>query len=230
MVLQNGNFGGTFSPTSPMGRIIFEGTGLNVQQDVITLEDSNQGVNLFSNSGFRPQANADDCAISGDGGLALRCGNTISNYIGTLPDGSSWLERLTTAPSPLKSFTVPITTNSVISSTLTSGAPFSVMSTTPVTNLVSQSAQGLVLSGTTLAIGGSSLNPGYCTSGTATVTGATTSMVAIASPTADPLATGTPNGLAIWAYVSAVNTVTVEVCAIVMTTPVSTTYNVRVSK
>jgi hypothetical protein len=45
----------------------------------------------------------------------------------------------------LKTFKVPITTTSVISSTLTSGAPFSIISTTPVANLVSQSAQGLVL-------------------------------------------------------------------------------------
>lgn len=80
-----------------------------------------------------------------------------------------------------------------------------------------------VLSGTSSSIGGSALLAGACSSGTATVTGATTSMVAQIDPNTYP------GDGAIWeAYVSASNTVTVKVCAIVALTPTASTYNVRV--
>lgn len=79
------------------------------------------------------------------------------------------------------------------------------------------------LSGTTSNIGGSALAVGACSSGTVTITGATTSMVAQASPVTYP---GDGN---VWsAYVSAANTVTVKVCAIVAGTPTASNYNVRV--
>lgn len=83
------------------------------------------------------------------------------------------------------------------------------------------------LSGTTSAIGGSALLAGQCAQGTATVTGATSSMVATASPSSDPDSV-LSTGIAIYSFVSASNTVTVRVCAIVAVTPASTTYNVRV--
>ena len=83
------------------------------------------------------------------------------------------------------------------------------------------------LRGTTAAIGGGALTPGSCAAGTATVTGATSSMVASASPSADPDST-LSTGIAIYAFVSSSNTVTVRVCAIVTVTPASTTYNVAV--
>lgn len=86
-----------------------------------------------------------------------------------------------------------------------------------------------VLSGTTGSIGGGALAAGACASGTATVTGATTSMTVNASPVASPLADAS-HGLSVWAFVSASNTVTVEVCAIVATTPTARAYNVRVLK
>jgi hypothetical protein len=79
------------------------------------------------------------------------------------------------------------------------------------------------LSGTTGSIGGSLLTIGTCSSGTATVTGATTSMVASASPVTYP---GDGN---YWlAYVSASNTVTVKLCAVATLTPTASAYNVRV--
>jgi len=80
-----------------------------------------------------------------------------------------------------------------------------------------------VLTGTTGAIGGGALAAGACTSGNVTVTGATTSMIAIAGPVTYP-----GDGTDWSAYVSAANTVTVKVCALVVITPTSTTYNVRV--
>ena len=84
-------------------------------------------------------------------------------------------------------------------------------------------ASNLPLSGTTGSIGGSSLTAGTCTSGTASITGATTSMVAVASPV-----TYYGDGFSTSAYVSAANTVTVKICSIVTATPTATTFNVRV--
>lgn len=78
-------------------------------------------------------------------------------------------------------------------------------------------------SGTTSSIGGGALLAGACTSGTVTVTGATTSMVAVASPNTYP------GDGALWnAQVTSSNTVTVRVCADVALTPTASTYNVRV--
>ncbi len=80
-----------------------------------------------------------------------------------------------------------------------------------------------VLFGTTSSLGGSLLTAGSCTSGTVSITGATTSMVATASPVTYP---GDGN---YWlAYVSASNTVTVKVCAVLSLTPTASAYNVRV--
>lgn len=79
------------------------------------------------------------------------------------------------------------------------------------------------LSGTTGNIGGGLLTIGACTSGTVTVTGATTSMAATASPVTYP-----GDGSDWKAYVSSANTVTVKVCAIIALTPTASNYNVRV--
>jgi hypothetical protein len=206
---------------------------------LITLGDSN-GFKTLATPGHRPTNDANDTWIGLDNAdavvsqfqLAFGAPVSISSYIGNVGDNTNFLERLDAING--KTFNVPIIANQPIKSTVTtiSGlAPFTVLSTVPVANLASQFAQGLVFKGTTGNIGGSLLNAGQCTSGTATVNNATTSMTAIASPSANPLATGTAlNGLAIWAYVSALNTVTVEICAIVQTTPNQTTYNVRVSQ
>jgi hypothetical protein len=82
---------------------------------------------------------------------------------------------------------------------------------------------GLVLTGTTGSIGGGALLAGACTSGTVSVTNATTSMVAAASPNTYP-------GDGVWwdAQVTASGTVTVKVCVAIALTPTSSTYNVRV--
>lgn len=82
---------------------------------------------------------------------------------------------------------------------------------------------GQVLSGTTGSIGGGALAAGACASGTASVTGATTSMVADASPNTYP-----GDGDYWNARVSAAGTVTVKVCAVVAQTPAASTYSVRV--
>ncbi len=85
------------------------------------------------------------------------------------------------------------------------------------------------LSGTTASIGGGALLAGACATGTVTVTGATTSMQANASPAGgvDP-SNGGVLGIAIDARVSSANTVTVSVCSPIAGTPAAATYNVRV--
>ena len=79
------------------------------------------------------------------------------------------------------------------------------------------------LTGITGSIGGGLLSVGSCATGTATVTGATVGMVAMANP-----ATYQGDGVQFQAYVSAANTVTVKACALLLITPTATTYNVRV--
>ncbi len=83
----------------------------------------------------------------------------------------------------------------------------------------------LALVGTTGAIGGSSLAAGACTTGTASVSGATTAMAVAVSPAADPGSGFTWEG-----WVSAAGTVTVRVCNVsgASATPTAGTYNVRV--
>jgi hypothetical protein len=92
----------------------------------------------------------------------------------------------------------------------------------PVTGLATAGYNPVFL-GATAAIGGSVLLAGACSTGTINVTGATTSMVAVASPV-----TAQPNGVQWQAYVSSAGVVTVNVCAIVGLTPTSSVYNVRV--
>lgn len=79
------------------------------------------------------------------------------------------------------------------------------------------------LAATTAALGGSALTAGQCVTAAIGVSGATTSMVATASPSSDP---GT--GFTWDAWVSSANNATVRVCAAAAGTPASVTYNVRV--
>jgi hypothetical protein len=104
--------------------------------------------------------------------------------------------------------------------TITSpGAP----GTTPV--LAGANLANPVLAGTTGSIGGSSLAAGACASGTATIAGAAVTMVPVAAASAS----GDPGaGFAVLAQVTAANTVTVSVCALVSGTPTASTYLVRV--
>ena len=108
----------------------------------------------------------------------------------------------------------------------TSGSPVSPQiaqftSSTTITGVT----LGTIYYATTSAIGGSALSAGACTTATTvTISGVTTSMVA----TASPAGTAPGSGFYWIAWVSASNTVTVEVCAAAAGTPTSTNYNVRV--
>jgi hypothetical protein len=78
-------------------------------------------------------------------------------------------------------------------------------------------------SGTSGSIGGSVLAAGACTTGTVSITGSTTAMGVVVTPSAYP-------GDGMWwdGYVSAPGTVTVRVCAAIHGAPTAETYNVRV--
>lgn len=77
---------------------------------------------------------------------------------------------------------------------------------------------------TTSTISPGLLAPGKCVARTVSVTGATTAMVAVASPVHYP-----GDGSYWLAYVSAAGTVTVKVCATIAMTPEATAYNVSVN-
>jgi hypothetical protein len=76
---------------------------------------------------------------------------------------------------------------------------------------------------TSSSIGGSLLAAGACASGTATATGITNGMVVDVTPQTYP-----GDGIVWKGYMSAANTVTVKVCAIIAATPTASLYNVRV--
>jgi hypothetical protein len=81
------------------------------------------------------------------------------------------------------------------------------------------------LAGTTASIGGGSVTAGSCATGTATIAGAAVTAVPIAAASTS----GAPGaGFAVLAQVTAANTVTVSVCALVTGTPTASTYLVRV--
>ena len=111
-------------------------------QEYITFVDSNPSKTLATSLN-RPSWDANDTYVASDvassgvpvvdAQLAFGAPIAISNYIGSVPDNASYKERLTAT---LKTFTVPITTNSQLTSTLVTGtAPLVIASTTPVANL-----------------------------------------------------------------------------------------------
>lgn len=104
--------------------------GTDEFSDVITLVDSTPEVTL-TDPAQRPLASTGDTAIGVDtagsitaAGLALRSPVSITNYINTLPDGASWVERTTSAA---KTFKVPVTITTAAPLTLSgiSGLPAS---------------------------------------------------------------------------------------------------------
>lgn len=83
--------------------------------------------------------------------------------------------------------------------------------------------QGTLMTATSASIGGGLLLLGGCNTTDVTVSGATTGMVAIASPS-----TSLANGVQWQAAVISANTVRVYECALLTVTPASTTFQVRV--
>ena len=116
LMLPDGNPGSGGPVANSKGRLNFihSQNSSVVGYHFITLMDSNPGKTMGT-SGNRPVADAADVwigtdnpgnlAVSNNVPLAFGAGSTISNYIGNVGDGSSWLERLTSAK---KQFAVPV--------------------------------------------------------------------------------------------------------------------------
>ncbi len=125
--------------TNLKGRLNFSTLG-TAPGHIITLSDANFQKTIAT-ANNRPTSDPNDAYIGydqGDGssanvGISLGAGKSISHYIANVGDGSNWLERLTAT---VKTFRVPVSTNSQFTSLLPSGTPpLSISSTTPVANL-----------------------------------------------------------------------------------------------
>jgi len=161
---------------------------------LITLADSNPAKTLAT-PGHRPFNDANDTWIGLDNAnlgvssfqLAFGAPVSISSYIGNIGDNTSWLERLTGGTSPLKSFQVPITTNSQIRSTLQTSStlpPFSVQSTVPVQTLVVANHPTLQNCGTTgtCSSGGFTTPNGQIVFGTLALSNGSATLMGISPP------------------------------------------------
>lgn len=182
---QNGPANGGSITANVKGRInLLNNPNVSIiNGDLFTGVDSNPWKTIATGL-FRPTADANDTALCLDNAnvavafaqLCLRAPVSISQYIATLGDGTSWLERLTAT---LKTFKVPITTNSQITSTLATGtAPLAIASTTSVANLTVSNHPKVQGCGTTTACSHSALTGGQIvfgqvalSAGLATVTG-----------------------------------------------------------
>ena len=137
--------------------------------EIITLVDSNPA-KTFATPGNRPTQDGADTYVGIDtptvqyiyAGMALGAPTSISSYINSTPNGSSWLERLTTGA---KTFNVPVTVNgnfSVASGTVT-------LPVTGSTQCLHVSAAGVVSgTGSDCGSGGGGGGSGTVNSGMAT--------------------------------------------------------------
>ena len=97
------------------GRLNFGKPIGNVPNDLVTLQDSNFSKTMAT-AGQRPTNDTGDMALGLDqaGGLSLRAASSISTYINAIPNGTNFLERLTTSN---KLFNVPVTINGHLNQT-----------------------------------------------------------------------------------------------------------------
>ena len=107
---------GLANPTGGTGAMVLPGGGggnkgqLNMSNgggptDIITLRDSNQA-KTYSHVTATPSYDVGDAAMCADmTGTCVRSPGAISQYINSLPDNASWLERLT---STIKRFQIPL--------------------------------------------------------------------------------------------------------------------------
>lgn len=159
--------------TNLKGRMNFSTLGTGPGH-IITLSDSNFQKTIAT-ANNRPENDAQDAFLGydqADGtpanvGISLGAPKSISSYIGNSGDGKNWLERLT--PN-LKSFRVPLTTDSQFSSTVPSGKPpFSVSSTTPVANLTVSNHPKMQNCGTTASCSANAVTGGQIVFGSITL-------------------------------------------------------------
>jgi len=143
------------------GRLNFGKPIGNLPNDLLTLQDSNFSKTL-ANAGERPANDAGDMAVGVDqsGGLSLRAATSISSYIGVVPNGSNFLERLTASS---KTFNVPVTINGNLTLTGTctgcGGGGSGTVASGDATQLAMYSSNGTTVSGdSALTDNGSTLN------------------------------------------------------------------------
>jgi hypothetical protein len=108
-VLQELDYSGGGPAANSKGRLNLGKQVNNVPNDLFTLQDSNFAKTMAT-PGERPSNDSGDMAFGTDqsGGLSLRSATSISSYIGVIPNGSNYLERLTASA---KTFNVPVTIN-----------------------------------------------------------------------------------------------------------------------
>lgn len=164
------------------GRLIFNPGLLQsvASGSIITLNDSNP-MKTWADAWHRPTMDANDSAIGFDSGsvgssaavVAFSAPQGFHWYTGTTFDGSSWIEGL--SPS-LKTFKVPMTTNSQITSTLANGtAPRVTTSQTRIANEYTGGNPGLIYCGTTTACAKTQNFNGFVVYGTVTLVAGTAS-------------------------------------------------------
>jgi hypothetical protein len=147
--------------TNSKGRLNFGKPVGNTPNDILTLQDSNFN-KTTATAGERPSNDAGDMAIGVDqtGGLSERAATSISSYIGVIPTGSNYEERLTGSG---KTFNVPVNINGNLTVTGTctgcgSGGSGTVNSGT-ASELAMYSASGAAVSGdASLTDSGTTLN------------------------------------------------------------------------
>lgn len=157
-------------------------------------------------------------SLGTSGNIGLSAKPIVGQLMRVCYDGSFWWPSYPTTTGTVNA--VYSTSPTLITPILGVAAATSINGTSIPTSVTLAS----VLTGTSASIGGGLLTAGTCATGTATVTGATTSMTAtLPQPTTYP-----GDGFEIYAYISAADTVTIKVCALVALTPTASTYLVKV--
>ncbi len=147
--------------TNSKGRLNLGKAIGNVPNDLVTLQDSNFAKTVAT-AGERPGNDAGDMALGVDqaGGLTERAGTAISSYIGAIPTGANFVERVTAAA---KTFNVPVTVNGNLTVTGTcagcGGGGAGTVNGGTATQLAMYAANGTAVSGDSgLTDNGSTLN------------------------------------------------------------------------
>ncbi len=192
MLFRGGYIGGNGSNVSSWkGRLLFEQNPKTVltvgPEHLVTLVDCDPLKTLFT-PGHRPGNDPCDSFIGLDAGnvnfdhagISFGAPVSLSSYIGNIGDGKNWKERLT---ANLKAFQVPIATNSQITSTLPTGTPpLSVMSSTPVPNLVVANHPKIQSCGTQPVCSATAIKDGQIVFGMVALSSGTATVEAINPP------------------------------------------------
>ena len=161
--------------TNLKGRLNFPTLGTGPGH-IITLSDSNFQKTVATGNN-RPTNDANDAFIGydvADGnpahvGISFGAPVSLCNYIANVGDGTNWKECLSSA---VKTFKIPISTNSQITSTLATGtAPLVIASTTTVPNLTASNHPKVQDCGVTIRCSATTLTTAQIVRGTVALSG-----------------------------------------------------------